>query len=407
MIVGGGTAPNYLGNIGIVTSFDHDSYAQAILGENNLYPIANPAVDAQTAAQSQDLFTLYGPALFGPAWAQNTQSRPTLHKPRPNDSTGTIASIPDKPIDYDYQANTLNQPANPNGPSYIQQQQLIGLFGRPSVGMAIPIGTPVGTYSAPIFPYEDGLPIQWVEWLNSSTSNAVAKPANILGNNDDILNTTQAGALAEPYANPSPIVKVSVRESRLTEGATSGSMPQIDVRNGNGGYNPIGFNMQPSAIMVPQAGTATNVYNKIFLYWATNRQFDPSRRNGKYYFDPITLSPTPFAPYNLAYSSLITPYANLNGYYRGDADFGYYKGNNAPNPDGVKMPQWWSVGYPVNSPFALLPGFDMNGDPLDYMKLFPQPTSSSAKVSPPSVRYGSPATTLATQYNEATGNFEI
>ncbi len=385
-----------------MSSFDHDSFAQSILGENNLYPIANPAVDGVAAAKSVDLNTYYGSALFGPKWAIGTQGRPSLHKPRVNDSSGSVATIPDKPYDFDYQANAQNQPANPNGPTYLQQQLALGKFGPPSIAIAIPLGTPVGTYSSTIFPYEDALPIQWQEWLNSSTGNV--KPANILGNNDDILNTTNAGAPSEPYANPAPIVKVTVREGRLTEGTTSGTMPQIDVRNNQGGFDPIGFNLQPSAIMVPEGGNASNVYNKIFLYWATNRQYDPARNNGQYQSNGL---PTPFAPYNIAYSSLNTPYSNLNGYYRGDADFGYYKGNNAPTQSGVQLPQWWSVNYPKNSPFALLPGFDGAGMPLDYLKLFPQTAGSPDMPNAASVRYGSPATTLATQYNVATGQFEL
>ena len=399
-----GAAPNYLGNIGVVSSFDHDNYAQTILGENNLYPIANPAVDAQAAANSADLSAYYGTALFGPQWAVGTQGRPSLHKPRPNDSSGSVATIPDKPNDFDYQANTLNPPANPTDPTYLQQQLALGRFGPPAMAIAVPLGTPVGTYSSPIFPYEDALPIQWQEWLYASTSNTVPKPANILGNNDGILNTTNAGAPSEPYANPAPILKVAVREARLTEGTTGGTMPQIDVRNSSGNFDPIGFNLQPSAIMVPQSGNATNIYNKIFLYWATNRQLDPARNNGQYQSGGL---PTPFAPYNIAYSSLNTPYSNLNGYFRGDADFGYYKGNNAPTANGIQLPQWWSVKYPTNSPFALLPGFDASGMPLDYLKLFPQTAGSPDMPNAASVRYGSPATTLATQYNVATGEFEL
>ena len=400
MNIGGGSFPNFLGNIGVVSSFDHDSYSQSILGENNLYPIANPAVDARAVAQAAELYTLYGPALFGPQWNINQQGRPSLHKPRVNDSSGSIATVPDKPHDFDFQANALNAPVG--NQNYLQQQLGLGKFAPPAMAIAVPVGTPVGTYSAPIFPYEDALPIQWQEWLSASTG--ATKPADIHGNNDDILNTTLAGALSEPYANPAPTLKLAVREGRLTEGATAGTMPQIDLRNSQGGYDPIGANLQPSAIMVPQGSSGANIYNKIFLYWATNRQLDPSRNNGQYQSGGL---PTPFAPYNIAYSSLNTPYAFLNGYFRGDADFGVYKNGNAITQGGITLPQLWSAKYPKNSPFALLPGFDGTGLPLDYLNLFPQPAGSPDKPNAASVRYGSPATTLATLYDVSTGLFGV
>jgi hypothetical protein len=395
---GGGADTGFLGNIGMVTSYDHDSYATAQINEVNLYPMLNPAVDANAVQQAQDLYSLglieqdlYAKGAALP-WVLGIQGRPTLHKPRPGDSNGTIATVPDQP--YEYQLAAQNN--NPTNSGFYQQEVQAGLFQRPAAAIAIPMGTPVGTYSAKILPFEDGLPIQWLEWLSASDSNNNSPThTQYLGNEDDILNTNTAGAPTEPYASSAPTLKVTVRESRLTNGLTAGVMPQIDLRNlGTGDYDPIGFNLQPSAFMVPAPPNGNNFFNKIMLYWTTNR-VPPGSQFGAG-VNGVTF-PNPIAPLNIAYSSLYTPYANLNGYIRGDAQFaGPVVTDTTANP--LTLPQWWK-------PLNLLPGFSDPNTPNSYKQLF-DPNNAYPNINLATVRYGSPATTLATRYVAGNNGFD-
>ena len=401
-----GANPGFLGNIGIVSSFDHDSYAQGLISEVNLYPLANPAVDGGTNLSNptalQNLTDLYNAGLYAPdlyakganvaatKWGVGVQGRPSIHKPRPGDSNGVIATIPDQPHDYQFAVQNNNS----GTPNYYASQQNLGLFSRPAMSIAVPLGTPVGTYSATVYPYEDGLPLQWLEWL--ATSDPKNSGTQALGNDDDILNTNSAGQPAEPFANPSPTLRLTVQENRLTNGNTTGSMPQIDMRNGNTGvYDPLSYNLQPAALMIPD--TSVNLRNSIWLYWTTNRVFANSKfgtnLNGSTF-------PNPNAPLNIAYSSLNTPYANLNGYIRGDSGF-----TGTPNTaGGILLPQWWgSIDKNNNQvPFALLPGYADKDTPDMATVLF---GNNGINIS--TARYASPAVTLATRFDRTTGTYPV
>jgi len=397
-----GSSTGFLGNIGVVSSFDHDSYAQGLLSELNLYPIFNPAVDATAVNTATTLFNagLLAPDLYAKGgavpFANGIQGRPTLHKPRVGDGSGTIATVPDQP--HDFLSGLANN--NPGSQNLYQNLQAAGLFNLPSMAIAVPMGTPTGTYSANIVPYEDGLPLQWLEWLSASSPAGSSAQTQYLGNDDDILNTNTAGAPVEPYANPSPKLRVTVQESQLTQGAIAGTMPQIDIRNlgntlnGSSFYDALGFNVQPAALMMPGPINGTNFFNKIMLYWTTNRATNVPT-SGAY--------PTPGTPYNLAYSSVFTPYSSATGYFRGDAQFA---GSLFTDSLGIGLPQWWGTADKTGTqrPYALLPGFN-GGVPDQYATLFNLPAGVTAN--PNTVRMGSPATTLATNYNVATGAYDV
>ncbi len=412
-----------VGNIGIVTSFDHSSYAGSVLSETNLYPLINPAVtgDVNTngspVQQAQDLYTL---GLIRAQWNQSTQPYPTLHKPRTGDGTGTVATIPDQP--HDYQTSTLNNNQTQNGqPSYYQQLTNVGLFGRPSMAVAVPMGTPVGTYVAPMYPFEDGLPIQWQEWLQASdptgNANSLAQTQK-LGNNDDILNTNAAGAPVEPYASPGTTLKLTVREDRLTQGATSGVLPQIDlprtVTNASGSeyYDPLGFNLQPSALMVPYTQSGNNYFNRLMLFWTTNRQrADPnSGQNSSTQYVNANNLPTSVSPLNIAYTGLDLPYVYQSNYIvRPDARF---SGTAGKDNQGNILPGWWGVSGTATPDFkstgaaayGLLPGFDSSGLPSNYAALFGSTLANPININAATVQYASPATTLGTDYDVNTGS---
>src|SRR5205085_2958676 len=128
---------------------------------------------------------------------------PTLGKPRVGDGSGRIATVPDMPHDA------------PNQPAFIGNTPSGNFFKSPEIGVAIPIGTPVGTYANPVQVYEDNTPLQWGEWLAASAGFGSG------ASHDSILNVTNAGAPLEPRTDPTFTLKVSVGESRLTNMLTS------------------------------------------------------------------------------------------------------------------------------------------------------------------------------------------
>ncbi|HSV74029.1 MAG TPA: hypothetical protein VLH79_09745 [Chthonomonadales bacterium] len=231
------------GNIGMVTSLDHPNSAmnfeidyQARYGAANFWPVPNPYVPA-------------GSPLAAQGWTEGTQPRPTLRKPRTGDSGPTVLSIPDVAH------------GDPQG-------HLAGLNRdvRPRIGIAVPLGTPSGTYSAPIHVFEDAYPAQWRAWVRQyeslQTPAQPSGPMDVAVDDDGILNVlpgTMApveGTVMNPFR-----LKITVREARMTNGFTAGSHPKIDV----GG--PFGANLQPAVWRDP---TVAN--GDILLYWTTNRQ---------------------------------------------------------------------------------------------------------------------------------------
>ncbi len=326
------------GNFGIVSSFDHLSRNSGNnFPERPLWPLPNPEV---TAAGIQAAF---GP-LFGPlnniGWTDGTQPWPTLHKARVGDAQGTVATVPDKSHD---------------------TQEIAGFqFRQPQVGVAVPLGTPVGTYANPIFVYEDNLPIQWREWLSSTQSNAA-----LGADNDAILNVDpNTGFPVEAYADPTFTLKVRVREARLTGGVTKGTLGEVDPL----GTLPLSADLLPTAYRNPDPNAPN-----ISLFWATNR-------------DPNTGAILPEAPWSLAFSRLPGLVNTVgNGFSFLDYRFAV--------PGALNQAQWWS-------PTTLFPGYN-NGQPANLADLFPSaPTNNGVPYLPgnpipQTVRYASPQVAVA------------
>ncbi len=369
-----------LGNIGFVSSLDHFSGAAKKTSESTLYPIANPALDANALAQAKTLYNLG--LMLDPSWTDSkgnpAQMRPTLHKPRPGDGSGTTLTIPDVPHDLNAgnYATTLFAPRSPE------------------LGIAVPIGTPAGTYTGTVIPYEDRLPVQWSEWLRSTrpagSSNQIG---SVIGFEDGIFNVSSALQPLEPFADPGIKVRIAVRESRLTNGVFAGDLSQIDLLNPlsnpgkdlrNTAQATGGANLQPAPIQllnpsnnqVP-ALTDTN----IGLYWTTNRQANQSG------------VPQPNMPWSIAYTALRLPYASFidqktaTDYFRTDSLF-------ASNGSGSYSPTQTTDPLLVSAQAWLTPqliNYDNTG-------LFPNTGNESpnAAAVPNTVKFASPATTLAT-----------
>lgn len=277
-----------VGNIGFVSSLDHPSKNDGNIRTLSMWPLANGYVASDGIANaglptSDDLPN----GILG--WTAGSQPHPTIHKPRVGDNTGPFMTIPDAP----YGSTDANNPD-----------------ARPMIGVAVPLGAPSGTYSNPVYAFEDYTPFQWRAWLSLSQGNA---PTGNAANYDGILTVNRSAAPLEPFTETPVNLKVTVTESQLTQGLTSGSLRQIDnsatdIQAGNRvGFQ--GLNIQPSAIRLPSSNPAEE---GIVLFWATNRDNGVSGR-----------------PFNLAYSFLKTPLSDTN----------FFRSGTANNTDAF----WWSA----------------------------------------------------------------
>ncbi len=235
-----------LGNIGYVSSFDHASSSDASTSAISLYPVNNS--------------TYLGGLTNN--WPNSLQPVPTLHKPLPGDSQGTVATVPDVPHNY-----TGVVPP------------------KPEIGIAIPYGTPVGSYSGKVIAYEDELPVQWQWWL-ANTINPGVTPLPV--SNDGILNTTSTqiagtltdptgaieGGVLEPFAQPFNL-HVNVISNRLTNGVAAGSLSQMDLVNPLAQFTSAGI--QPGQLTGPfntlpaVQFNANGANSQIVSYFTSNR----------------------------------------------------------------------------------------------------------------------------------------
>ncbi|HZP80477.1 MAG TPA: hypothetical protein VFB21_02450 [Chthonomonadaceae bacterium] len=342
----------YPGNIGIVTSFDHANQTNSNPSqvERDLWGsgLANPAVTAEG---------INAAGLTSDGWTAGFQPRPVAIKPRPGDTQGPTVTVPAKPYAF-----------LPTDPDVLKQ------FQPPQIGVAIPLGTPIGTYSNPVFAYEDNVPIQWREWVQASGSGAA------LGTDGDgILNVDpanpdpNAARPIEAYSDPSATLKVRVSEARLTKGVTPGTVAQIDPLT----QQTFGADLLPAAFREANASTPN-----IHLYWTTNRQ-----PNG---------TPTANSPFELAYSSLPSAVTQPDP----NAPF-YFLDYQFANRGNDTTAQWWTA------PTAY-PGYAGNGDPLNLDRFFPSTAAESngspilpGKRVPQTTRYASPAVAQAVRSDGA------
>ncbi len=376
---------------GAVSSFDHVSKASQNLGttfpERDLWPIPNPYVTLAgiQAAAPSGLQTTNALPFGVRGWIlDGVQVQPTVHKPRVGDASGTIATIPDTP----YDATAID-----------------GLtLQHPKIGLAIPLGAPVGIYSAPVYPFEDNVPIQWQEWLIASNGFNPDGQGGFLDSHDGAINavrdlTTGARTPVENHADPTFILRETVREARITGGVTQGTLAQVETfQQGLLSANPydvnnnplrdllnppFGFNMLPAALFQPTGG---NNY-QIGLYWSTPRQPNGSpfiTLNG-----PRAGLPVADAPVALGYTALLE---GLGGWTFGNQGTGKFA-NGA----------WWTVGG--TNTFGLFPGYGGGGQPVRLAELFPSDPTEAALLNipyvpgvriPRTVKYASPSAAVRT-----------
>ena len=297
-----------VGNIGIVSSLDHSSKLDNLLRVQSLWPLQNSYVSGSGISSAGLPTTNDLPnGIIG--WSGGFQPHPTAHKPRVGDSAGQAMTVPDAPYGATDPQDSLLNPLTGTFMSANDSAR------RPKIGVAVPVGTPSGTYSNPIYAYEDYTPIQWRAWLTLSQGSA---PLTRIADGDGILNINNSGAPLEPFTDPAVNIKVTVTESRVTQGATKGSLGQLDSIFSVTQPNPllgsaVTGNVQPAVLRFPSTNPSQE---GIGLYFSANRKQDGSQ-------------PGSASPWSLVYSFLKTP--------AGDTSF-FRTGSGTKTTDA----KWWS-----------------------------------------------------------------
>ena len=213
----------------------------------------------------------------------------TLHKARPGDGSSTTLTVPDEPHDTGNPAYVSLTKTDSTLPS-------VPYYGKPVVGIAVPLGTPVGTYSGTIRTYEGSDPYKAsdpTESANSGYSGTYTGPHYKKAKADQ-----QSGSVTDDYytafyvnnstnipeqyySDPGTTLKIAVRESRFTDGpplvgavtgSTSGDAPYLalpsgdpsSVNNSAGAPLPTS-DVQPFVFSVPGTGDK-NLFNMGLLF---------------------------------------------------------------------------------------------------------------------------------------------
>jgi len=172
--------------------------------------------------------------LYSVPFRAGVDTRMVLQKPRPGDAAPTRMSR--NPV---YRAN-----ANLRVSSGTLVPTTAGFeTGDPKVGVAVPIGTPSGTYQRKIYAFE-----------NDGNDGDPDHPS---------LGPSAADtSVSEPYADPAMTLKFTVREARLTNSPTRKAAPNVD--NLLSGTEAFAWsNRQPTGL---RSGSG-----QLFVAWASNR----------------------------------------------------------------------------------------------------------------------------------------
>ncbi len=346
--------PVAAGNRGVVTTLDHSrrsgaydletDYSAAPYGSTNLWPF-----------NSSNPYVTSGNVL---GWPAGTEARPTLNKPRPGDVSATTMSVP--------------------AVAYGDPDDFLSGKGdtRPKIGVAVPVGTPAGTYSAKVYVYEDSYPEQWIAYAGGSGGPLNGYASGSGGLNDGILNgalTPVAGRLTgaplEAVVQNPFTLKVTVREARLTNeqpgtklvpGPDIGNYWQIDARNG---AVPLGANFAPAAVRDAATGD-------LILFWASNRQW-----SGSSWVAP-TVQDTPVSLFFSQLNSVSGSGLFDWRYETGGTRWWNPVANNASYPDIASSTEWF-------------PSTEVSGQP--WLPAVPGTLVPSGVAGLPMTRHGSPA----------------
>ena len=241
----------------------------------------------------------------------------TFHKPPVGSGQSSILNVPDSPENYVPGASV---PPSPNG---LPQP---GFSAPPYVGLAVPFGTPVGTYHTA--PAQDPTSLRLFEGLDTAaaTGYSLTTPANspiprylyppqygkaVGGIGSPAVDTTTANT-GEPvdssnqpedvYNGAQPISTTgtqlvgTVVEQRLTDGATYGAVPMIDAGSAGPSVVPTGGNtaVPTSTADIAPAAFRDPATGNLSVYWTSARSgngFNIYGANLPFMPDPATNDP--------------------------------------------------------------------------------------------------------------------
>ncbi len=188
----------------------------------------------------------------------------TVHKPRVSDGGPSTMTVPDVPNDNvpggPYAMLTAETPL----PQTIGTPTQATVAAPPYLSVAIPFGTPVGSY------YQTLRMFEGMDLNGYPTASGGYSPLYPPQYGGAVGGLGTPGALTDVYAvglhpatDPGTTLKAKVIEDRMTDGFTRGALPQIDALGaGSTGVSTPDF--APAAFRDPSSG-------KISLYWTSGR----------------------------------------------------------------------------------------------------------------------------------------
>lgn len=208
----------------------------------------------------------------------------TFHKARVSDANPTALTVPDVPHDnagpYSLPVGSALTKPTFGPPAIDATTNLPTSYGMPYIGLAVPLGTPVGNYAQDVRLFEgiDPTSVLYPDVQASGSTlykplfppvyggvvvDGTTTPAGLI----DTL-TTIGSAVTQPYSNPVR-VRASIVETRVTDGATYGNLPQFDApllnTNGAADFLPVAFRNT-----FWSGGTASG-NSALNLYWTSSR----------------------------------------------------------------------------------------------------------------------------------------
>ncbi len=234
------------------------------------------------------------PGIVGNATLNMAYPGATFHKPRVSDAAPTLLTVPDLPHDnirpdpaFPRSTDTFYLPIASNGaPPTLGANNLPAQATLPYAGLAVPLGTPVGSYSAKLQLFEgiDPTSASYINLYNAPPGQGnYYKPllppvyGGIVpdGTNPPIQNVATGtaidanGQFANPVSTPT-VLKGVVTETRVTDGVTYGNLPQYDAglsaANGTADFLPAAFRNT-----FWNNGTVATGDNGLSLYWTSAR----------------------------------------------------------------------------------------------------------------------------------------
>ncbi|WP_301002228.1 hypothetical protein [Capsulimonas corticalis] len=277
----------------------------------------------------------------------------TFHKPRVGDSSGSLLTVPDKSPD---DGVTVTSP--------------------PMVSVAVPLGTPAGTYHQTLRLFE-GMDYNY-DWLSGPTYGSITDSTHKTGraghtapqqaldiaNSFSLINTTTAGAVkyesVQPYSEPGTVVKVTATEARLTSDKIFGDLPMIDD---NGAFTFGPANYSPSAYRdFWWAGGTPSGTGNVDLAWTSTRSklasgtgptagiytatlpylgsaFMPSAAGASWWSQSAILPGGPATGINVGYSVAMEPHVYVGNSFTSSGErYGFYSNINGAQTDLLCVP---------------------------------------------------------------------